>query len=877
MKWIPRSWSRSRYERELDDELQHHLTARAADLETQGMSPDEARRRAAREFGSVEAVKDYTRDHDGWSILDEAWRNTIFALRRWRRRPALFGAILVTLAVCIGANAVMFSAVDAVLLRALPYPDAHRLYSVGWTAGQDTSILRDAVDGAMWFALEDATGEALRLAVYTGGAGDVNFVRDPSASEPSASLLRQQRVGSTYFEVFGVPMSRGRAFSPTEDTPGGADVTVLSWDLWQREFGGADVLGQAVSLAGRPHTVVGVAGRDFEQASGADLWVPLRPSRTGEGSGTNYQVLGRLQPGASMDRARAELMRAAEQTVTRTQSENFGYLVRGYQEAQTAGLRTSLLLLWAATGLVLLLGSVNVAGLLLAHASERSGEFATRRALGGGFAAVVRQLLTESALLGLGGAALGLAVGWFGLRWFSEAAYYVLGLWQPLQLDGRLIGAVLLLTAIATAAFGLAPAALLARSGVGELRTRGVTRTSRTRGVLVVVQVALGVGLLLVAGLLVRTFLHLGLQDPGVDTERLLAASVSLRDERFAEDTAIQAYFERGRRTLEERPEIEAAGMSLSLPYQRGLNMPLFLPGEESPSIAMVSYVLPGTLDVLGVRRSAGRTFDERDVADSPRSAVVSEQFVDMYLQTSPGGAIGNRFTMAQAEWEIVGVVGDIRQRPSFGDVRGPLASEVPTVYVPQAQLEAGFFRLVHTWFPPHWVVRIRGEEGAARVAVRDALRAVDPLTPVATLRDLGEERNRALRIERFLGILFSALAVVALLLATVGVAGISASTVAERRKSFGIRMALGSGRASAVTRAALPGLSMVAVGIGCGLLLAQGARTALSSVLYGVGFSDPWATAGAVATMLVVAGVAGVLPALRIARLSLVDTLQEE
>lgn len=878
MKWRPRLFSRARYERELDEELQHHLAARAADLEAEGLSPDDARRQAEREFGSVEAVKDYTRDRDGWSVLDEARRNVAFAWRRWRRRPATFGAILVTLAVCIAANAIVFGAVDAVLLRALPYPEPEQLHRVAWSVGADQTATRDSVNGAMWFALEEAASTDAALAVYTGWISDVNFVRTGPGGEVSASLLRQQRVGAGFFDVFGVPLARGRDFEAEEDLPGGPAVTVLSWDLWQRELGGRDdVLGTAVSLGGRPHTVIGVAAPGFEARFSTDLWVPLRPSRSGEGSGTNYQVAARVGSDGPIERVQAALRAAAEQTELRSETEGFRYLLEPMQETETALLRPTLFILWAVAALVLLLGCVNVAGLLLAQATEREAELATRRALGGGFSAVVRQLLTESAVLGFGGAALGVGLSWFGLRWFGEVGRQMVGLWQPLGLDGRLALAMVGFAILATALFGLLPAVHLARNGVGALRTRGVTRTSRLRGAMVVVQVAIGVALLLVAGLLLRTFLHLGGQDAGVDDEGLLAASVSLRDERFQDTASIANYFEEGRRRLEARPEIASAGVALSLPYQRGLNMPTFLDGAEEPSLAVVNYVLPGTLDVFGVRRIAGRLLDERDGAEAPTVAVVSEQFVAEYLGEGVGSAVGQRFSMSDIEWEIVGVVGDIRQRPSFGGFSAPLANEVPTIYVPQAQLGDGFFGLVHTWFPPHWVVRTQGAEGPARAAVREVLRAVDPLTPIASLRDLGEERRAALSNQRILGGLVTVLALVALLLATVGVAGISASAVAERKKSLGIRLALGSARSGAVLRAAVPGLALVGVGIVVGMILAQIGRTGLRSMLHGVGFLDPVATFGAVAAMVLVAGVAGLIPALRIASLSLVETLQDE
>lgn len=471
-------------------------------------------------------------------MLEPLVRDLRYAVRMLRKTPGFTAIALVTLAVGIGVNTAVFSVVNALLLKPLPFPEPDRLGAV-------TTLFRSprgqneqtSVDGKTFFAIHD-NATMVATAVSSGGlGGGVNLVAGGVAAN-----VKQRRVSAGYFAVLGVSPLIGREFTGDEDREGGQPVAVLSHALWTRVFRGDPAsVGRAISLRGEPYTVVGVMPRGFTTGAPTDVWTPLGPSTKGEGGGSNYGMIARLRRGATWEQANAEIARLGSAAAREGYTPDVTAVCKviPLQQGETSEIREPLLMLWAAVGLVLLIACVNLAGLLLARSSMRTREIATRMALGSGRGAVIRQLLIESGVLALAGGVLGALVGWGVLDALKRLSTNVFPIGFPIQLDARVLAATLLVALVTSVLFGLVPALHASRVNVqgalAESGTRAVAgATARwPRRLLVVGEVAMGVVLLVSAGLLVRTFIHLRTLDPGFDPTRVITASVSLQDARY--------------------------------------------------------------------------------------------------------------------------------------------------------------------------------------------------------------------------------------------------------------------------------------------------------------------------------------------------------
>ncbi|HUP25122.1 MAG TPA: ADOP family duplicated permease [Thermoanaerobaculia bacterium] len=825
------------------------------------------------------------------TTLDRLAQDARYALRLLRRSPGFAAAALATLALAIGVNAAVWSVVDSLLLRPLPYPEPERLALLSVTQRSDRGEYRStAVDGRTWELYRDESSSFER-AVFSGWGTGVNLV----APGGGAANVQQQRVGAGFFRVLGVHMLHGREFLPEEDGPEGPAVAVLSHGLWASQFG-ADptIVGRTALVRGEPTEVVGVLPPHFvslDAATGgqeSELYTPLRASTTGEGGGTNYQVVARLPSGLSWDEANAEaaavgqadfLSRERREGVTAT------YALTSLQRALTSDLVRPLMLLWSAVGLVLLIACVDIAGLLLARGRTRAHEIATRAALGGGRRSIVRMLLVESLLLALLGGVLGVVVGQLALRGLLRLSRDVFTVGEAIDLDARAVVVTFALSLLAAVLFGLLPAlqasrldvrSAIASSGGGRGVAGGASRSLQRA--LVVGEVALGVVMLVGAGLLVRTFLHLQRLEPGFEPGQVVVARASLQDSRYHDVAAVERLFAESVARLERLPGVEAAAVSLGLPYERLLNTGFELVdagvAEPPASITNLAYVTPRFFETFGMPLRTGRSFRAGDGRDDPGVAIVNEAFVTAYL--GDRDALGLRLGAAGRERIIVGVAGDVQQRPGWGEY-GPLAP-MPMVYVPASQVKAEFLELVHTWFTPAWSVRVDGGlRDASRLgpAIREALGAVDPQLPVAEIASMPEVMGRSLAGQRFLMMLVSVLGSLAALLAALGLHGLIAGAVAERERETGIRIALGATGVQAMRRLALPGIGLALVGVAVGTVAALLAVRVLGSLLFGVAPTDP-ATFVAVALLLLgIAVVASTLPALRVLRHDPVATLR--
>ena len=809
------------------------------------------------------------------------WLDVRYALRLLRRTPLVSAIIILTLALCIGANTAIFSVVDATLLRPLPYPEPERLVQIARHVrapgyeGDDTGE-----DGRTWEMVRDHAG-FLDAAVY-GGSGGVNLV-----AAGHVQYVQQERVGSGFFRVLGVPPMIGREFTREEDRPGGPAVTMLSYHLWKRIFH-ADpaAIGKSLMLRGEPFAITGVMPQNFRSDAAADLWVPLCPSTTGEGSGRNYEIIARLKRGASWAQAETQLATigaplVSEMKLPKDMSMRFGLLT--FQRGQTEEVRKPLLIVWAAVALVLLIGCANITSLLLARSAARTREIATRLALGGGRIAIIRQLLIESLVLAIAGGVAGLVVGFAGIGVLSRLVQDQIPAVAAIRLDARVLAMTALLALLTSVLAGIFPAfeasGVDIRASLTEGGTRGIAgaRKRWTRSALVSGEVALAVLLLIGAGLLVRTLMHLYRLRPGFDPANVIAASFSLQDARYKTSNSVNRLFESGLARIRELPGVESAAVGLRLPYERHLNDGFRrMDGPEAGDqdiITDLCYVTPDYFQTLRIPLLRGRPFRESDRPTSAPVVIVNQAFVRKYL--SRQDPLGSHLKIEDSDREIVGVVGDVQQTPGW-DQAAPI-QPTPTAYIPSSQTSGELLTLIHIWFSPSWIVRAPGPPANIIREIQSITATVDPLLPIAAFHNVEDIRAESLKSQRFEATLLGALAALALLLAVVGIYGLMAQSVAERRRELGIRIALGSTIPRAIRDATLPGVSLALAGVAVGCVLAGLSSKVLEHLIFGVSALDPVTYAGVALGLLAVAAVASLIPALRLATLNPAETLREE
>ena len=810
-------------------------------------------------------------------------RDLRYAVRVLTKSPVFTIAAVLTLALCIGANTAIYTVVDRVLLRPLPYPEPDRLAMVVRHyegAGINEDDTGEA--GAAWEALRRGAIAKLDFAATAGGSQGVNFV-----SGTRAEYVKQQRVSAGYFRVLQVRPELGREFTDEEDRVHGPAATILSHALWTHAFNAdSSVIGRRVTLRGEPYTVVGVMPPAFHSVEPIDLWTPLRPSAQGEGGGENYTIIARLRSGVSWPEADA-LVGSATDALAR---ERYGRGRNGkadvrlrivpLQSGEANDIREPLIVLWSAVGVVLLIGCVNLAGLLLARSAVRVPEIATRMAIGGGRAAIVRQLLAESIVLAMAGGAAGIALGYAGSQLFASLLEHAFGVPPEVGLDWR----VLLVTGGASLAtsllFGLFPAYQATRVNLREALVQSGGNVAGPanrwpRRLMVVAEVALGVVLLVGAGLMIRTFDHLMNLRAGFDGTHVMTASLSLQDARYATAEKVDRLFDQTLARLSEIPGVQSAAVCLTLPYERALNVGgrwvNARPGAEVVPTFNETYVTANYFETFRIPLVRGRYLNDGDRATTERVMVVNQEFVrrNSPLDDPLGREIG-----PGTPRRIVGVVGDIQQKAGWGNF-GPV-NAMPAAYIPASQLSDGMVTMVHTWFAPSWVVRTAGPLEGIVPAMTRAMEQVDPQLPFAKFRTIDDVRGEAVATPRARAVLLGSLAALALLLSAIGLYGLVANSVAERTRELGIRIALGATPVATVRVAALPGVVFGGIGLAAGLALARISSSVMQHLVWGITVGDPFTYALAAGVVLLVASVATLVPALRILKLNPIRALRQ-
>jgi predicted permease len=875
MNWWARVWRGAKLEEQLDRELRFHLEQHAADLVARGVVPDEAHRQAQLALGLREHVKEQCRDARGTRWLEDLLRDVRHAFRTFRRLPGFAAIAVLVLALGIGATTVMFTVVNSVLLRPLAYPEPERL----------VTLLGSSAGGELWgtsypdFVDTQRQSRALTIAAWRGAGGTISAPGDPE-------YVDAVQISADLFTVVGIPLVQGRAFSPDDDRPGAAPVAIISHGLWQRRFGGGTIAGQRLLYDGTSYTVVGVAPAGFSLVGDVDVMTPLGQStepRMRNRFARFLRVTARLAPGVALSEAQRELALIAGRLAGQFPTSNAGrgMVARPLQREIVGDVGSALWLLLAAVSLVLLIACVNVASLMLARAISRDRELATRVALGATRARVVRQCLTESAMLGLAGGILGILLAIASVRPFVAFWPGALPRAGEIHLDWRVLLAAFGVSLLSGLAFGLAPALRVPMDGVeGVLRgARTVARSSRRlHSTFVVTELALALVLLVSAGMLVRTLLSLQSLDAGLNVRNVLTARFAMSPGVLGNPDQIQASWQDVLDHARQVPGVEWAALTDIVPMRAGENaLPYSVtPAAPPPSLApfaLASSVTPDYLKVMGIPLLAGRFIDDHDRPGGEPVVVIDE---NLALH-----AFGRRDVVDRQLWvaamgsspiRIVGVVGHVRHWGLAQDDGSRVRDQMyyPLAHVPRSLLRtfASFTSVVvRTSVSPNDIV----------APLRRELKGISSDQAMYGVRTMEQLVSGSLARQRFLAQLFAIFGGVALLLACVGLYGVLAYLTGQRAREFGVRMALGATAGDVMRLVLSQSAVLIVIGVSIGIGGAWVAARLLERSVQGMRAAEPVTLAGMTSVLIATALLASAIPARRASRADAVRALRQE
>lgn len=882
MHWIRRlAWRlevlfrKGRAEEELDEELRYHLDQAVRENLERGMTPEEARRRAYVEFGGVERTKEQVRDVRGARGLDDLRQDLRYALRGMGKSPAFFSAVVMTLAVGIGATVAMFSILDAALFRTQPYPDADRLV-VGRTTFSEN--VNDYASFPDYLDYRNGSDAFRNMAAFMPNTMPVPVTGNDTPDMAAASLVTVD-----FFRTLGVEPQVGRTFLPTEAEPNAPEVVVISHGFWQRRFGGDPaVLGSTFNIAGSTVTLVGIMPPGFYFRFPVDAWIPVRHGMwdTENRRSHSWQAVGRLREGVTLEQAQAQM-----DVITAQLAEGYpdthetkGFLLTPLGEALAEGYRPALLVLMGATALLLFIACGNVAGLLMARATSRRMELSVRTALGARRQRLVRQLFTENLFLAVASGGLGILLAlWLQRLILTLFPLDLLGI-SEVGLSGPMLGFALLASLATALLFGAGPAVTASQANPSEglrnsLRTTSGGRGGQVRGGLVAAQVALSVVLLTGSGLLIRSFVQLQTENLGFQTENLMAAHLSVEPLKYEDPEVLTQFFHGVLNDVRAMPQVASASFVDKVPIRHPwTNWSVWDP--ESPPdetqrapLAFARFVSPGYFEVMGVPVLQGRDHDRRNVDSALPPVMVNQALAEaLFPQENPiGRRLSVNFVMAEVrEYEIVGVVGDmritaVRRSPGYQMYFG--SDEIHPLLSNSRAL----------------MVRTKGDMASLIPAIRRKIRDRDPdanLTEVSSMKDVV---SASLTGNRVLGLATALFAATALLLSMTGLYAVLAYYVSLRTREIGIRVAFGATRLHVIRSVLGRGLVLVVVGLGVGFACALGVTRLLQAQLYQVGATDPLTFVSVGLGLLVVGALASLLPARRATLVDPVRAMQTE
>jgi putative ABC transport system permease protein len=868
-------------DREMDEELRTYIEASVEARTRAGMTGEEALRAARLEMGSPEAVKEEIRDA-GWErAVESLWQDIRYGARMLRKSPGFCALVIFTLALGIGANTAIFSLVEAVLLRPLPYSHPSRLVDL-WARSDvfDFPNLGVSLPDLADIRAQSRSFES--LAVY-------NFSQVDLTGQGRPQELDAAQVSPDFFPMLGIAPLYGRTFVPSDARPGNDQKAILSASLWRTRFG-ADphVIGRDILLNGATYAIIGIMPAEFAFPVGASLWIPFVPTPAELAARGNhgYPVVGRLSPQSSIREAQVELNTIAARLAVAYPQEDkgWGFSLRSAKSDLVNNTSAPLLVLFAAVGLVLLIVCANVGSLYLARAWARAHEMAIRAALGASRGRLIRQLLIEGLLLALGGGVAGFLFAAWALDGLRPLILLNTSRLEHLKIDGHVLWFTLAASLAAGLLFGLVPAFLFSRkhliaaireAGAGRETSSASPRQSRLRQLFVVLELALALVLVIAAGLAVRSFARLSATPLGFRADHVLTMELDVPTYRFKTPAQFVSYSDQVLGRIRRSPGVESASASISLPLGNFRGETEFrLPGRPaSPHaqgfMAGWNHVTPGYFETLGIPVIAGRDFNENDRTGSEPVVIVNQALARRYFgsQSPLGKQISTHHEKDRQIWsEIVGEVADVR------DV-SPAQGPAPTIYEPYAQSAAGAGPIPQIIL----LVRTKVDPMALARTIQDQIWSVDkdqPVTNLKTMTQIVSTSNAEPRSQSLLLAIFGALGLV---LALVGIYGVISYSVGQRTREIGLRMALGAQTKDVLRLVLAQGTKLVLAGVAIGLAASFAATRLMRGLLYGISATDPLTFAG-VSALLILAGLAACyIPARRATRVDPMSALRNE
>lgn len=867
LRWLLR---RNAVEAAMDDEMRYHVECEIAERVKRGMSPDDARRTALRDFGRVDAYKDEARDARGITAFTDLSRDIAYAARVLRRSPGFTLAVVITFALGIGCTASIFSLVNGILLREPPYRDPKALVAL-WERN-------DARNGGQNVVSVD-NFEAWRQRSRSFDAMAALIPSPMTLDGEPAERVKGAEVSPSFFRMLGVRPVIGRDFEPSDELDGGARVAMLSDAFWRAHFG-ADrgVVGRVMSVDGKPVTIVGVMPAGFIPPRygwmmDQPLWLPFSPSADNRRWGRVLHVVARLKPDVTLEQANAEMLTLAAGRAREAPESNAGWSAFGTPlEEQIVGqVRTPLLVLFAAVALLLAMAAVNVAGLVTSFVRGRTHELIVRRTIGATPGRLVRQLLMQSALLGALGTVAGITLAYLCTRGLVAFAPPSVPRIEDVRVDARVVAFAAVIATITTIVFGLVAARRAVR-GAADLSSTRLAATSRatTRRSgtgIIAAEVAIGVVLSVLATLMVRSLANLRAVDLGFESSSVVAGRVSLPDAPYDTDARRDAFFEQLIERVRALPGVQSASLATTRPFaccspSTAVRDPSSSMTMTNAPIADVRFVDDTYFSVLRVPRIAGALFGADEPRDGPVRVVVSKALArTIWGDADPVGRSLAIKLFGTTNATVIGVVGDVH-------LVGPRTQVRPAAYLSTRR---------YPNIERDLLVRGSGDPATLLAAVRSAVGAIDSKIPLASPTTLEASVDATLAEDRFTTLLLSAFAALALILAAVGVYGVLAADVKRRQKEIGIRLALGARGRGVVALLLRQSLRPALVGAAIGLAIALASARWMASLVFGVGTWDPASFAGVAVGLIGIAAIATLIPALKATRVSPVDAIRTD